>query len=109
MGFLLLLAWPFLILIYVLLLAVIIPTLVFSIVNLKTGLKNKWPTKSIIGFVICGIVFLVFFTLLIFITVYIIQGFSSSKTSGSSASIKSIEEGASIAYNAFKYWLVSML
>ena len=90
MGILLvgILLWVVIIAIICVVLAVFVPCLIISIVNLVKGIKNHWPKRNIIPLAITGSIVILFIAL--FIVLYIRSVYASVPVDGTSASSSAV-------------------
>ena len=97
MGILLvgILLWVVVIAIICVVLAIFVPCLIISIVNLVKGIKNHWPKRNIIPLAITGSIVILFIAL--FIVLYIRSVYASVPVDDTSAS--------SSAVNALRFLL----
>ena len=90
MGILLvgILLWVVVIAIICVVLAVFVPCLIISIVNLVKGIKNHWPKRNIIPLAITGSIVILFIAL--FIVLYIRSVYAGVPVDGTSASSSAV-------------------
>ena len=89
------LLWVVVIAIICVVLAIFVPCLIISIVNLVKGIKNHWPKRNIIPLAITGSIVILFIAL--FIVLYIRSVYASVPVDDTSAS--------SSAVNALRFLL----
>ena len=90
MGILLvgILLWVVIIAIICVVLAVFVPCLIISIVNLVKGIKNHWPKRNIIPLAITGSIVILFISL--FIVLYIRSVYASVPVDDTSAASSAV-------------------
>ena len=82
------LLWVVVIIIICAILAIFIPCLIISIVNLVKGIKNHWPKRNIIPLAITGSIVILFVAL--FIVLCIKASFASVADTGSSSAMNAV-------------------
>ena len=98
-GIIVILIYPFIVLISAILLAGFGVSLALFINNLKAGLKNKWPKKNIIGLIITLLINITMLIAIIILITSLISYFANGDVNNNSSSYSSLEESVSIINN----------
>ena len=106
--FFIILGWPFALIAMGIDIAVLIPSLIFTLYNLKTCIKEKWPIKNAIGFGVCCTIFIIAAAAIIYMIVQTCVYIGDAIRRSESRRHSSLSSNqAELLFNTLKYWLIS--